>query len=133
MTAVIDPLYARRNMDLEPIEHGYTGGQLTELAGATASLEVRQYEGAAGAALISKSNLAIIDEPYPTDEEPDLRLLIIDPGITRAELAALPGLHQPEIGSAQTFWFEIKIHYANGTEDSLRLAPFIVYPGVNTL
>lgn len=132
MAAVIDPLYAQRNIDLPPIEHGYTGGQL-ELGGAYASLEVRLYEGAGGDALISKDNLTIRDEAYPTDAEPDLRLLIIDSGITKVELAALPGLNQPEAGAAQTFWVEIKIHYTNETEDVLRLAPFIVNPGVNTL
>jgi len=132
MAAVIDPLYAQRNIDLPPIEHEYTGGQLA-LGGATASMEVRLYQGAAGAALISKDNLTITDEAYPTDDEPDLRLLIIDPGITTAELSALPGLNQPEAGDSQNFWFEIKIHYANGGEDVLRLAPFIVNPGVNTL
>lgn len=132
MAAVTEPLYAQRNIDLPPIEVEYTGGAL-DLTDATASIEVRLYQGAAGAALISKDGLAITDEDIATDADPDLRLLSIASGVTVADLTALPGLNTPEAGDSQTFWVEVKIHYGDGLVDSLWLAPFVVNPGVNTL
>lgn len=131
MAAVIEPLYAQRNVDLPPLEIEYVGGPLPEIA--SVSMEVRLYEGASGGALISKPSVGFTDEADPTDDEPDLRVLRLDTGITAADLTGLPGLNTPQVGADQAFWQEIKINYDDGEEESLWLSQLIVNPGVNTL
>lgn len=134
MAAVVEPMYWQRNVDFPPIEVEYTGGPLLPPAGSmTASVEVRLYQGAAGAALISRNELPVVDEPLVSATEPDLRIITIDPAITTEDLMELPGLNTPEVGSDQTFWIEVKLHYDDGEVDSLWLAPFVLNPGVNTL
>lgn len=131
MAAVTEPLYAQRNVDLPPLEIEYIGGELPAID--SVSMEVRLYQGASGSALISKPAVDFADESEPTDEDPDLRVLRLDTGVTAANLAALPGLNTPEAGDEQAFWQEIKIHYEDGQEESLWLSQLIVTPGVNTL
>ncbi|RYD64866.1 MAG: hypothetical protein EOP58_08670, partial [Sphingomonadales bacterium] len=90
MAAVTEPLYAQRSVDLPPLEIEYVGGELPPID--SISMQVRLYQGASGSALISKTAVTFTDEAEPTDEDPDLRVLALDTGVTAAELTALPGL-----------------------------------------
>lgn len=128
---ITDTIYAARNLAFAPtLEIEYLGGPLP-LTGATVSMQIRQYPGQAGAVLAEDASVTFEDEGAETEAEPDLRVLRLFPSISKATLAALAGLHQPEIGDSQTFYQEIKATYADDAQDSLWIGEFILSPGVN--
>ncbi|MGF7152522.1 hypothetical protein [Novosphingobium gossypii] len=130
----IQPLYAARNIDFAPtLNFDYRGGPLP-LTGATISMQVRLYPGAAGTPLAADASADFTDSVHP-DLEPgsaeDWRRLIVTPSIGRAALAALPGQNTPDPGDPQTFAYEIKITYADDMQDSLLSGEFILSAGVD--
>lgn len=129
----IETLYAARNIDFAPtINVNYPGAALP-LGGATISMQVRLYPGAAGAALASDAAVAFEDNVHPDAELEDgpWRQLTLNPEITKEALATLPGLNTPDPGDPQTFAYEIKLTYADGMQDSLLTGEFIVSAGVD--
>lgn len=131
MSVAIETLRAARNVDFKPVIFAeYLGGALP-LEGASASMQVRQYPGEAGDPLAAASSVGLSDAATPTDAEPTLRTLTIEPVILRADLAALPGQNQPEAGDAQTFFYEIKLTYGDDEQDSLLIGQFILSAGVD--
>jgi hypothetical protein len=130
----IQTLYAARNIDFAPtLNFDYRGGPLP-LAGATISMQVRLYPGAAGAPLAADAAAVFTDALHP-DFEPDmldeLRRLTVEPEIKKTALAALPGQNTPDPGDPQTFAYEIKITYADNMQDSLLSGEFILSAGVD--
>ncbi|EJU14004.1 hypothetical protein LH128_05880 [Sphingomonas sp. LH128] len=125
----IATLYAARNIGFAPtLEFEYEGAPLP-LGGATISMQVREYPGAAGAPLAADPAVEFTDETHPTQE--GWRRLTIFPALSQESLAAMPGQNQPTPGDAQTFVQEIKISYADGMQDSLLSGEFILSAGVN--
>jgi hypothetical protein len=124
------PLKASRNRDFaETLLITYYGAPLP-LTGATIKMEVRQYQGAAGSALASDTDVDFLDAADATEDRPDRRLLTLLPNIAKSALAALPGQNTPDAGDPQTFQQEVMIIYADTARDSLWIGDFIVYPGV---
>ncbi|MBT0667085.1 hypothetical protein HT136_01720 [Novosphingobium profundi] len=122
-------LYAARNIDFAPtINVDYSGDELP-LIGATISMQVRQYAGAAGDPDAEDTGVTFTDGAHPTD--PDLRRLVLEPSIAKADLAAMPGQNQPDPGDAQAFVHEFKITYADSGQDSLLSGDFILAAGVD--
>lgn len=131
----IATIYAARNIDFAPsLEFDYPGGPLP-LAGATISMEVREYPGAPGAALAADPSIAFTDVVHPDEAtDPDRvgwRRLTIFPELAKAVLAAMPGQNQPTPGDPQTFVYETKITYADDMQDSLLSGEFILAAGVD--
>ena len=131
----IATFYAARNIDFAPsIEFDYPGGPLP-LAGATISMEVREYPGAPGAALAADATIAFTDVVHPNEgtdpERVGWRRLTIFPELTKEVLAAMPGQNQPTPGDPQIFVHETKITYADGMQESLLSGEFILSAGVN--
>lgn len=122
-------LYAARNLDFAPtINVDYPGDPLP-LTGATISMQVRQYPGAAGDPNAQDADVAFTDDVHPTRE--GWRRLAITPAIPRATLAAMPGQNQPDPGAQQRFVHETKITYADDAQDSLLSGDFILSAGVD--
>lgn len=122
-------LYAFRNRDFAPtINVDYEGAELP-LTGATVSMQVRQYQGAAGDPLLEDADVDFTDIAHPTRE--GWRRLTLEPRFDRADLAAMPGQNQPDPGDPQTFDHEIKITYADSEQDSLGMGPFVLSAGVD--
>lgn len=125
----IATLYAARNIDFAPtLVFDYEGAELP-LIGATISMQVREYPGASGAPLAEDSNVEFTDEAHPTLV--GWRQLITFSNFSKEILAGMPGQNQPTPGDAQTFVHEIKITYADGTQDSLLTGEFILSAGVD--
>lgn len=125
----IETLYAARNIDFAPtIYVDYKGLELP-LTGATVSMQVRLYPGAAGAALAEDASADFSDAVHPGDD--GWRRLSLFPEIDRGMLATLPGVNTPDPGDAQTFAYEIKITYADDMQDSLLTGEFILSAGVD--
>ncbi|MED5545806.1 MAG: hypothetical protein VYD90_11195 [Pseudomonadota bacterium] len=124
-----ETLYAARNIDFAPtINVDYQGAELP-LSGASVSMQVRQYPGAAGDPEAEDPDVAFTDAPHPDD--PAWRRLVLEPRISRAALEAMPGQNQPDPGSPQTFVYEIKITYADMQQDSPLSGDFILAAGVD--
>lgn len=111
-----------------PLTYSYTGGALP-LDGAHIAMQLRLYGGAADPALLTLNPIDFIDH----DNGDGTRTLTLSPSIAVDALAALPGLNQPEAGSAQTFAHDIRITYADGMTDLLSSGLFTVSPGVTTV
>lgn len=125
----IQPLYAARNIDFAPtINVDYPGEELP-LTGATISMQIRQYPGQEGEPLAADASVAYVDGAHP--EKPDWRRLTINPEIDKTVLAGLPGLNTPDPGDKQTFFYEIKITYADDKQDSLLIGEFVLAAGVD--
>lgn len=127
-------IYAARNIDFAPtLLFDYLGEPLP-LQGATLSMQVRLYPGAAGAPLAEDASAVFADAVHPDLEadSTDLRRrLTVEPLLPRGVLAGLPGQNAPAPGDPQTFAFEIKITYADDMQDSLLSGAFILFAGVD--
>ena len=129
MSITRDLLAARNCVFAPTMELDYSGDALP-LAGATITLQVRQYAGQPGDPVVQDVSVEFDDVPHYTDV--GLRVLRIFPRIEKAALAAAPsGLNQPEVGEADRLFYEIKLTYADGLQDSLLTGTFILEPGVN--
>jgi len=100
-----------------------------DFTGWTGILQVRLYEGAPGTALIS---LGMADN----SSSEGLYFFPGDPGhmqimIAEAALNALPGLHEPEAGAPQRFFYDMVLTDPDGFEQRFMEGPFIVQPGVS--
>ncbi|PNU02527.1 hypothetical protein [Novosphingobium guangzhouense] len=130
----IQTLYAARNIDFAPTLNFDYRGEALPLDGATISMQVRLYPGAAGDPLVADAAIEFEDAAHPRASEPeyaDWRRLTVFPVIEKAALAAMPGQNQPDPGDAQTFAQEIKITYADAMQDSLLSGEFVLYAGVD--
>lgn len=125
----VETLYAARNIDFAPTLHFDYPGAALPLAGATISMEIREYPGAPGAPLAADTSVDRTDAAHPS--QPGWRRLTIFPVISQEALVGLPGQNQPTPGDPQTFVEEIKITYADGMHDSLLSGEFILAAGVN--
>lgn len=130
----IQMLYAARNIDFAPtLQFDYKGPPLP-LTGASVSMQVRLYPGAAGDPLAEDPTATFSDAVHP-DLDPSStelwRRLTVEPSIAKEVLAGLPGQNHPDPGDPQTFAFEIKITYADGMQDSLLSGAFILSAGVD--
>ena len=131
MTERLD-LTASRNETWRPTIDYVYGGAALPLTGATARMQWRLYEGAAGSALIDLVDVPYEDDPATADDiaqgwarEGD-RILRLSPTIAVAALAGLPtGLNQPEPGEADRYTWDIVITYSDGLQDRL-LAGFVL-------
>lgn len=124
----IQTLYAARNISFAPtINVDYPGAALP-LTGATVSMQVRLYPGAAGSP-VAAATVTYVDGVHPDTAE--WRRLQIYPTILKTVLAAMPGLNTPDPGDVQTFAYEIKITYADNMQDSLLTGDFILSAGVD--
>lgn len=132
---------ASRNATWAPtLNYHYSGGPLP-LTGGHIAFQLRQYPGAADPANLTLNPVAYVDAAAPSDADPLARVLTLSPSIapgsadgsTANSLNALPGLHQPEAGDVQTFFFDIRITYADGISEILSSGSFIVQPGVTTV
>ena len=129
MTERLD-LTASRNESWRPtLDYVYEGDPLP-IMDATARMQWRLYEGAAG------DPIADIDVPFEdilaTMEDVTLgvaragdRILRFFPALPLAFLQAMPsGLNQPEPGEADRYVFDIVLTYADATADRL-IAGFV--------
>lgn len=124
-----DTLYAARNRDFAPtILVDYEGAELP-LDGATCTLQVRQYPGAAGDPEVEDADVEISDAAHETDE--GWRTLMLSPMLARADLATMPGQNQPEAGDPQPFVYEFTLTYADDAQDTLGIGSFILSAGVD--
>lgn len=95
-----------------------------DLSAYSAALQIRYYQGAPGAALIS---LATVETDvqgiriFPLSGEVQVM-------IAEATLAGLPGLGVPEGGDPQVFEYDLVMD--NGSQDVWLSGTFTVYPGV---
>lgn len=122
-------LYAYRNRDFaDAINIDYKDDPLP-LTGATISLQVRQYDGAAGDPEVEDADVTFTDAAHPTLS--GWRRLTLEPSIAKADLAAMPGRNQPDPGDAQAFRYEFKITYADSAQDTLGISDFILSAGVD--
>lgn len=122
-------LFAARNLDFAPtINVDYPGDELP-LAGATITMQVRQYPGASGEPNAQDAAVVFSDESHPTLE--GYRRLAIAPSIPRSVLETMPGQNQPDPGAQQRFVHEIKITYADAAQDSLLSGDFFLSAGVD--
>lgn len=129
-------LRAARNMDFAPTLNTTYWGAALPLAGAAVKMEVRLYPGAAGAPTASDESVGFVDSLVGQSADPadgvvkDERLLVLNPSILKAALAAMPGQNTPETGDSQTFSYEIMLIYSDGPRDQLWIGSFILEPGV---
>jgi hypothetical protein len=127
----IQTLEAARNIDFAPtIWLDYAGDPLPIDEYAICTMQVRQYQGAAGAAEVEDLAVTITDAAHDTDA--GWRTLTIEPNILRGALEDMPGQNQPDPGDAQVFVYEIMLTYSDGAQDSLMLGDFILSAGVDT-
>jgi hypothetical protein len=97
-----------------------------DFTGYTGAMQVRLYEGAAGAALIDLANVATNVQGvrvYATDGQVQI---IID----EATLAAIAGLNTPEAGSPQVFKYDLVLTDSTGLQSVWLFGNFSLYPGV---
>lgn len=123
-------LYAARNRDYTVVlELDYDGIELP-LTGASISMQVRQYAGQPGAPVGEHQDVPFADAPHESD--PALRTLTVEPLIARSVLeGAATGLDKPEVGEADRYFYEIKLTYADGEQDTLWTGAFYLEPGVD--
>ncbi|QJR00871.1 hypothetical protein HH800_00865 [Sphingobium yanoikuyae] len=130
--AISRDLFAARNRAFDTVlELDYPGGELP-LAGASISLQVRLYAGAAGAPIFEQTDITFSDAAI--EDEAGWRRLTVEPSIPRADLEAdtVPtGLNKPEIGEADRFEYEITLTYADAAQDTLWAGGFYLEPGVD--
>lgn len=131
-------LYAARNRDFAPALHYEYYGDALPLSGATASMQVRQYPGAAGDPEVEDADCTITDVGQigtgvdPADGvEKAIREVLIEPSILRDDLASMPGQDEPEPGDEQTFYYEVTLTYADLAQDTLAIGQFILSAGVD--
>lgn len=132
--AVAQTFLASRNATWGPtLNYDYSGPALP-LAGASIAMQLRLYPGQVGEAYLSIEAIPFRDVHLsgPFDVAQEQRRLTLEPRVTPAQLASLPGLHLPEDGSAQRFAFDIRITYADGASEILSSGPFVLSPGVTT-
>lgn len=119
---------AWRNATWGPrLTYVYAGAVLPPIA--HIAMQLRLYPGAAGDPALS---LAAIDHA-DADNGDGTRTLTLSPSVTAAQLAALPGLNEPEAGSPQTFSFDIRITYSDTVSELLAFGDFILQPGVTSV
>lgn len=103
-------------------------GEPFDFTGWTAALQVRLYEGALGAALISlstASNSSAEGVHFFADDPGRLQVLIKE-----ASLNSLPGLHEVEAGAPQRFFYDLVLTDPSGFEQCFMEGAFVVRPGV---
>lgn len=129
MTITRDLIAARNRPFAPTLELEYSGDPLP-LVGAHISFQVRLYAGSQGVPLAEHGSVNFEDEAVAGDTA--LRVLRVFPQVTRANLQNFPsGLNQPEVGEADRYFYEIKLNYADGQQDSLWVGNFILEPGVD--
>jgi len=130
MPANLD-LVAARNVPWAPtIDLAYSGGALP-LDGASVTLQVRLYPGAAGAPLLNLSGIEFDDVAAPSDRDASRRILRLFPTAAKVALASFPtGLNNPEPGEADRFSYDIVITYADAAADRPAAGYFYLEPGV---
>jgi hypothetical protein len=127
---ITETLEAWRNRNFSAVLYTEYTGDALPLDGATIKMEIRAYGGAAGSALAADTDVTFTDEATPSDDEPTLRTLTLEPFIAKATISGLPGQNEPEAGDAQRLVYEIMIFYADSERDSLWIGDFNVNPGV---
>ena len=107
------------------------GNAPVNFTGASARMQVRMYEGAVGSDYISlptvtTDTLGIRFFKYRDDAVLDaIRLRI-----PVSNLAALPGLNQPEPGAAQVYRYDLLMTLSGQPEQPWLWGTFTLYPGV---
>lgn len=125
----IQTLKAARNIDFAPSLFLDYEGDEVQAAGASVSMEIRLYPGAAGAALAADTSVDFTEAAHPS--RAGWRRLTLQPVILKAVLASLPGQNTPTPGDTQTFVHEIKITYADDQQETLLIGEFVLAAGVN--
>lgn len=107
------------------------GNAPVNFTGASARMELRQYEGQPGAALASLPTVTtdILGLRFFKYRD-DAVLDAIRVRLPAANLAALPGLNQPDAGAAQIYHYDLLMTLSGQPEQPWLLGTFTLYPGV---
>lgn len=102
MTPAVRELRAARNVPFGETLEFTLADEPFDFTGYTGTMQVRLYEGAAGAALVDLANV--------TTDVQGVRILsggMVQIRIDEATLAAIAGQNTPEAGDAQTFAYDL--------------------------
>lgn len=123
-------LIAARNRTFAPVMELVYSGEPLPLTGASISMQVRLYAGQEGEPLAEDA--AVIFSDAVDDTDASLRVLTVEPVISKLILSAMPsGLNEPEVGVADRFSYEITLTYADSMQDTLWTGAFQLEPGVD--
>lgn len=127
-TAANQTLRARRNAPFEWRFQVMDGLTPVDLTGYSLAMQLRLYGAAAGAALISLDMVTV-------EGAKGIRIANAAEGrvhifIPEADINGLPGVHQPDRLSSQSYPFDLRVTPAGGVAEVWVQGLFIVEPGV---
>lgn len=110
-------------------------GEVLDLIGWTGALQVRNFPGEAGPALLtlSKTNVIMTEGIYFDHQTEPGQRQWVQIQINNPSIDALVGTHVPEINSPQRFFYDLILEDRDGEQYRMMEGEFLVWPGVSRI